>query len=368
MKELYRILGIKGMPSTAYHPQTDGQTERVNQELETYLRFYVNYQQDDWEKWLDQAEFVQNTRFHEAIQNTPFFLMHGYNPYTGIEEGESEKSPGASEWKRELWKARENARRAMEKAADSMKRFYDRKHKYPREYLKGQRVWLDARNLKTFRPSKKLDQKKLGPFTIIEKIGRGAYRLQLPKSWTRIHPVFNEILLTPVEDPQFIQQKEPEPPGPIDMEGEAEYEIEEVLSSRKRGRGIQYLVKWKGYGNEENTWEAKGNMDKAKEAIKEFHQKYPKAAREMVWTLRKMGIPIEIEWNRDEGDFGTKSILRKGYYQDSLQDYERSTETYTSQPIIAKLVRKIPNDRINGNTQKPDYEVIKGTRKPMISS
>src|ERR1700729_387878 len=235
IKELWKLLGIKGLPSTAYHPQTDGQTERVNQELEIYLRFYVNYQQDDWVKWLDQAEFVQNTRFHEAIQNTPFFLMHGYNPWTGIEDGESEKSPGASEWKRELWKARENARRAMEKAADSMKRFYDRKHKYPREYLKGQRVWLDARNLKTFRPSKKLDQKKLGPFTIIDKIGKGAYRLQLPKSWTRIHPVFNKVLLTPVEEPQFIQQKEPEPPGPIDMEGEVEYEIEEVLSSRKRG-------------------------------------------------------------------------------------------------------------------------------------
>ena len=58
-KELWKLLGIKGMPSTAYHPQTDGQTERVNQELEVYLRFYINYQQDDWSRWLDQAEFVQ---------------------------------------------------------------------------------------------------------------------------------------------------------------------------------------------------------------------------------------------------------------------------------------------------------------------
>jgi len=144
MKELYRILGIKGMPSTAYHPQTDGQTERVNQELETYLRFYVNYQQDDWEKWLDQAKYVQNTWFHEAIQESPFFLMHGYNPWNGIEDGESEKSPGATEWKKELWKARENAKKAMEKAAESMKRFYDQKHHPSREYTKGQWVWLDA--------------------------------------------------------------------------------------------------------------------------------------------------------------------------------------------------------------------------------
>ena len=105
MKELYKILGIKGMPSTAYHPQTDGQTERVNQELETYLHFYINYQQNDWEKWIDQAEFVQNMQFHESIQDTPFHLMHGYHPWTGQETGESEKSPGATEWKKEMWKA-----------------------------------------------------------------------------------------------------------------------------------------------------------------------------------------------------------------------------------------------------------------------
>jgi len=116
-----------------------------------------------------------------------------------------------------------------------------------------------------------LDQKKLGPFKIIKKIGRSAYQIQLLVSWTRIHPVFNEVLLTPVDDPQFVQQIEPEPPGPIDMEGEPEYEVEEVMSSRKCGQGIQYLVKWKGYGNEEMTWEARSNMEKVKDAIKDFH-------------------------------------------------------------------------------------------------
>jgi hypothetical protein len=74
---------MKGLPSTAYHPQTDGQTERVNQELEVYLRFYINYQQDDWSQWLDQAEFVQNSNFHEAIQDIPFNLMHGFIPWAG---------------------------------------------------------------------------------------------------------------------------------------------------------------------------------------------------------------------------------------------------------------------------------------------
>ena len=89
----------------------------------------------------------------------------------------------------------------MEKAAESMKRFYDKKHGNAILYKEGESVWLDGRNIKTFRPSKKLDQKKLGPFRILEKIGKGSYRLQLTKSWSRIHPVFNEVLLSPYHLP-----------------------------------------------------------------------------------------------------------------------------------------------------------------------
>ena len=127
MTELYRILGVKGSPSTAYHPQTDGQTERANQEIETYLRFYVNNQQDDWAKWLDQAEFVLNNRFHEGVQNTPFFLMHGYHPWKGQEREKSSNAPGVDEWMKGLKEAREKATEALTKAQESMKKYYDRK-------------------------------------------------------------------------------------------------------------------------------------------------------------------------------------------------------------------------------------------------
>ena len=83
-------------------------------------------------------------------------------------------------------------------------------------------------------------------------IGRRSYQLQLPRSWNQIHPVFNEVLLSPYYPPQFSTQQLPDPPEPVNMEGYLEYEVEEILSTRKQGRGIQYLVKWKDCEDEEN--------------------------------------------------------------------------------------------------------------------
>ena len=77
IKDLYRLLGIRGAPSTAYHPQTDGQTERSHQETEQFLAAFVNYRQDDWSDWLDIAEFTQNDHIHSATRNTPFYLNYG---------------------------------------------------------------------------------------------------------------------------------------------------------------------------------------------------------------------------------------------------------------------------------------------------
>ena len=90
--------------------------------MEIYLQFYINYQQDDWVKWLDQAEFIQNNRYHAGIQQTPYYLIHGFHPWNRAEEAKtSGQNPGAMEWKEQWEKARESARQALEKAAESMK-------------------------------------------------------------------------------------------------------------------------------------------------------------------------------------------------------------------------------------------------------
>ena len=85
MKPLYEMLGIKGNPSTAYHPQTNGQTERVNQSVKEFLTMFVNDKQDDWSDWLAIAQFCHNDRWHSATTYSPFFLTYGYHPSKGLE-------------------------------------------------------------------------------------------------------------------------------------------------------------------------------------------------------------------------------------------------------------------------------------------
>ncbi|KAL5495976.1 hypothetical protein ACEPAH_3208 [Sanghuangporus vaninii] len=126
MKELYKLLHIEGNPSTAYHPQTDGQTERVNQELEQYLRLYVNHRQSDWADWLALAEFAYNNCEHSATKLSPFFVNSGVHPvgFTGIRTSSSNMS--AEEFAKHVKGIHELAQANLVKANEDMKRFYDR--------------------------------------------------------------------------------------------------------------------------------------------------------------------------------------------------------------------------------------------------
>ena len=122
----------------------------------------------------------------------------------------------------------------MEKAAVAMKKSYDVNKHPSREYSKGDLVWLDTHNLKMDRPSKKLDNKRAGPFVIKEKVGLGGYRLKLPRAW-HIHWVFNELLLTPYLPPSFPSQNPPPPPPATIEDNHLEYEVEAILDVKKVG-------------------------------------------------------------------------------------------------------------------------------------
>ena len=235
MEDLTRVLGTKRKLSTAYHPQTDGQTERINQEIGTFLRHYVNYQQDDWTEWLAAAEFAYHDKKHAATGKTPFELNFGRHPWKGDLMVQTEL-PRVEEFAKKLQESWKHAAQAMKEAQKNMKRQFDKKRRNSQGLKVGNHVWLENKNIQSNRPSKKLDNKRYGPFRILKDIGSGAFQLELPEGWM-IHNVFNEDLLTRCVEPKFKgQHKEPAPPPTIINE-EEEYEVEEVRKHRKRGWG-----------------------------------------------------------------------------------------------------------------------------------
>ena len=269
MKELCNALGIERNLSTAYHPQTDGQTERINQEVEAYLRNFVNYRQNDWADWLSMAEFHYNDKTHSATKNTPFFLTYGVHPWKGNLTVET-LNPSANAFTSDLAKVREEAKSAMEENNEMMRsRGGDKRPKEP--FITGDTVWLEATNINSNRPSSKLDNKRYGPFEIMEAVGDRAYRLKLPETWA-IHNVFHSSLLTRHHKPEFDSQKKPLPPPPDIINEEEEYKIEEIRGHRKRGRGMQFLVHWKGYENEDDSWLPQSALTNSEELLTEYRK------------------------------------------------------------------------------------------------
>src|SRR5258707_2880996 len=158
-RELAALLGVKLTPSTSYHPQTDGQTERVNQEIEAYLRVFVSHRQDDWADWLPLAEFAYNNKVHTATRRTLFELDAGQHPCLGVEPTRTSTVEAADTFVRRLDCAQEEAKAALERAADDMKWYYDQNRQAALEYKAGDRVWLSLQNYSSDCPMKKLDHK-----------------------------------------------------------------------------------------------------------------------------------------------------------------------------------------------------------------
>jgi len=284
-KELYRLLGITLSASTAYHPQTDGQTERVNQELEQYIRLFINERQDDWEQLLPLAEFQYNNHVHSSTQETPFMLDTGRHPRMGFEPGLEESAhETVNEFKDRMAKSLEEAKAALVKAKDEMAKYYDRRREPTPVFQPGDRVYLDASDIKTTRPSRKLAHRQLGPYVVERAVGSNAYRLKLPRSMKALHPVFNvvKLMLAPT-DPISGRHPAP-PPEPEIVDGELHHEVEAILNSRIFRNKLQFLVKWEGYGYEENQWLKEDDIA-APEAIARFYRTHPGAPRRIRATF-----------------------------------------------------------------------------------
>lgn len=260
--DLCFVAKVKRRLSTAFHPQTDGQTERQNQTLEQYLRSYVGTEQETWVKLLPLAEFAYNNSNQATIGVSPFYACYGFHPRLDCEPMASASVPAAAERISEITQMRVNLQTSWEKATKYQASYYNAHHR-PQVFAPGSKVMLSTKNLRLRTPSKKLAPRYIGPFVVEEAIGSQAYRITLPNN-LRIHPVFHTSLLRPyihrTGDPDVL-------PGPVlldDGDTTADrYEVETVLARRKTGRQVKYLVKWEGWPDTYNQWVPEDDIDKS---------------------------------------------------------------------------------------------------------
>ena len=266
--ELLKLLGIKSALSTAYHPQTDGTTERANQEIEAYLSIYCSSHPEEWPQALHLLEFTHNNRRHADRQNTPFELMFGESPIAIPLSFETTKYPTIEEKMGSLLRNREEALAAHELARSRM---IDRRKSSFVPFKKGDQVWLDSRNLKTIY-HKKMKPKREGPFTITEVLGPVTYRLKLPATW-RIHNVFHAALLRSYKENTVYGENYTKPPPDL-ADGEEVYDVETILNHRKRGRGYQYFVKWRGYPISDASWEPEHSFSNDGDILTQYKRRH----------------------------------------------------------------------------------------------
>ena len=303
-EELFRLVGTRLGRTTAFHPQSDGQSENTNRTLEQILRLYTHPRQHDWDLHLAAAEFAVNDSVHAVTGFKPFELMYGESPMsqldlflqTALRDGEN--NPTAvrftERWRRDLQEIRERimrhhddhlqdsvdtARKRITSAQQSQKRYFDKRRR-AQSFSVGQKVKLSAKTLTapTDRDTKwKLRDQYYGPFVITEAIhgdGGGepvAYRLRLPVQW-KVHNVFSVDKLQPyiaADEKRWPSRRQIPPPPTTIVAGQKEYVVEKILDHRdvtvRRGRRPvpqrQWLVRWAGYDRTHDSWATEEDLN-----------------------------------------------------------------------------------------------------------
>lgn len=265
-KELFKCCGTKLAMSTAYHPQTDGQTERANRTLEEMIRAFVNHRHDDWDKHLPALEFAYNNSVNPSTGFTPFYLNYGRHPSFPLSLTNPRTvtpNPTATRFVRQLQADYAEATDRVKKAQEVQKKHADKRRR-DYKFKIGDKVLVSTAeiNFKLPGQSKKLLAKYIGPYTVTEVINDNAYKLELPSSLSRLHPVFNITRLRPYKESDSSKFPTREvldrPPPQLEDEDDG-FEVEAIIDKcrtkdKSRRWKDWYLVKWKGYPDSDATW------------------------------------------------------------------------------------------------------------------
>ena len=279
-KSLWSQLGTRLAMSTAYHPQTDGQTERTNRTLEDMLRSYVNFEQNDWDQFLVAAEISINNSQQASSRFSPYYLNYHQHPEFPLSKSarpnimsSQSKSPAAGQayesFIKHLDQAKANLKLAQEKQAK-----YANQHRREYEFCVGDQVMVSTKHINMDGRAPKLCPKYYGPFEVVKLIGKSACELNIPEQWS-IHPVINVSCLKPfyVNETSFPNRTtEIHYPPPEVRHGQDEYEVDRIVDTRVVGKKKrrEYLVLWKGYPEWDRTWEPEENLANSQEAIQDF--------------------------------------------------------------------------------------------------
>ncbi|CAJ2651960.1 unnamed protein product [Trifolium pratense] len=313
-KHLCKLVGIEQRLTSTYHPQTDGCTERWNQEVWAYLRSYVNYMQNDWAKWLFTAQVALNNRPNTTTGLSPFFVTHGYN-LTPLDISRAEKTNLPEEKRASNFVSRlkdlEDFSQSALAAANQQQEFYANKKRSASERFQvGDKVWLSYEHYGTDRPKKKMDWLR-GKYTVSKVLGSHNVELTgLPKNISNVFHV--DQLRRVANDPLPAQELHDEQPPPIQTIGGEEQFVNEILCARtiNRGKGKQrlVLVSWKGFADP--TWEPLQALQET-EALDNFEKLYGNAETNngplSSWPFGQIPRPaLEL----DLGHHGVKAIRR----------------------------------------------------------
>jgi hypothetical protein len=254
----------------------------MNRDLQQYLRLFTAEKQDEWVDWLPLAQFSYNTKKQASTQKSPFEVTRSYVPRMGFEQRIT-KAPAAEKFTSIMQNTLAETKANLEKAQDQMKTQADKHRSIAPKYQIGDKVWLSTDNLKVTRASKKLTERWLGPYDITKTVGDNAVKLHLPKTM-RIHPMVNISRVRPYKEP--LEGQTSIRPGPVKVteDREIEYEVDHIVNVRKKGQHMEYLVHWKGYTEEDRTWEPKGNLENAKTALDLFHERNPRVNLRMMFS------------------------------------------------------------------------------------